>query len=100
MSETRENSKHIAKALSDEPLFVLMGRDEHAPKVIIEWIKESLSSQPSDKLHDALDQAINMAIAHKGIIEKKKQAEREFRRVRTGDFGPVKINEEPDDLPF
>jgi hypothetical protein len=86
MSETRENSKHIAKALSDEPLFVLMGRDPHAPKVIIEWIKESLTSQPLEKLQDALAQAVAMATAHSEIIEKKRQADKEFRTVSPQDF--------------
>lgn len=50
----------IKKALDNERLFVLMTRDEVAPEVVVEWIKLSLRQQPPEKLHEALDCAIEM----------------------------------------
>lgn len=50
----------IQKAFPDERLFVLMARDPHAPQVVIEWIKQSIGTQPPEKLHEALDAAIEM----------------------------------------
>jgi len=51
----------IQKAFDDERLFVLMTRDETAPLVVVEWIKNNILRQPSEKLHEALDCAIEMA---------------------------------------
>jgi len=51
----------IAKALDTERLFVLMARDPVAPETVIDWIGRSLRNQPPEKLHEALDAAIEMA---------------------------------------
>jgi len=56
----KSKDKCIANAEEDEMLFVLMARDIYAPEVIIEWIKMSLRGQPKEKLHEALDCAIEM----------------------------------------
>jgi hypothetical protein len=58
----KKDDKCIQKAFDDERLFVLMSRDHTAPKVVIEWIKENISRQPPEKLHEALDCAIEMAL--------------------------------------
>lgn len=51
----------IKNAHDDEMLFVLMARDIYAPETIIEWIKNSLrAGHPPEKLHEALDCAIEM----------------------------------------
>lgn len=50
----------IRKAFPDERLFVLMARDHTAPGVICEWIKRNLGNQPPEKLHEALDCALEM----------------------------------------
>lgn len=72
----KSDDQHLQKAFPEETLFVLMARDAAAPKTIVEWIKESLTSQPEGKLHEALDTAIKMA-KQQAEIEKKKQAEKE-----------------------
>ena len=51
----------IGKAFDDERLFVLMTRDPFAPQTVVEWIKLSLTTQPPEKLHEALDCAIEMS---------------------------------------
>ena len=56
----KDIDKCIKNAEPDEMLFVLMARDIYAPEVIIEWIKMSLRGQPKEKLHEALDCAIEM----------------------------------------
>jgi hypothetical protein len=61
----------IQKAFDDERLFVLMARDKHAPAAVIEWIKLSLGSQPPDKLHEALDAAIEMNNERMNINSRK-----------------------------
>jgi hypothetical protein len=80
--ETKQKSKHLQKALSEEPIFVLMARDPQAPRTIVEWIKNSLLSQPPEKLQDALNIAINMAKENEKIrieVEKKNKEDRTFR---------------------
>lgn len=61
----------IKKAYDDERLFVLMARDPVAPQVVIEWIKQSIGSQPPEKLHEALDAAIEMQAAGRHFRDKK-----------------------------
>jgi hypothetical protein len=56
----KKSDKCLEKAFDDERLFVLMARDKAAPATVIEWIKQSLGSQPQEKLHEALDAAIEM----------------------------------------
>lgn len=51
----------IQKALDTERLFVLMARDPSAPETVVDWIGRSLKQQPPEKLHEALDCAIEMA---------------------------------------
>lgn len=79
--ETKSNSKHLANALPDEALFVLMARDTAAPRTIVEWIKESILTQPADKLHSALDVAIQMAEDNeraRQAAELRKEANKKF----------------------
>jgi len=63
----------IKNAFPDERLFVLMARDRTAPYVVIEWIKQSLNSQPPAKLHEALDAAIEMIKTQPVIDIRKRQ---------------------------
>lgn len=56
----KKTDKYINKAFDEERLFVLMARDTTAPMAICEWIKFNLATQPPDKLHEALDAAIEM----------------------------------------
>jgi hypothetical protein len=82
MSETKTENTCIQKALPDEALFVLMTRDAVAPRVIVEWIKESILTQPADKLHKALDCAITMAQEQEKIrlaAERRKEENRKFK---------------------
>jgi hypothetical protein len=84
---TKDQDKHIQKALPDETLFVLMTRDAVAPRVVVEWIKESILTQPAEKLHEALDCAIKMAQEQEDIrlaAEQKKKSEKVFKT--TEDF--------------
>jgi len=57
----KKNDPCLTKAFDDERLFILMTRDETAPTVVVEWIKLNLWAQPPEKLHEALDCAIEMA---------------------------------------
>lgn len=57
----KSDDKCIQKAYNDERLFVLMTRDPSAPGVVVEWIKRNIDVQPPEKLHEALDCAIEMA---------------------------------------
>lgn len=63
----------IIKAFEDERLFVLMARDLSAPLVVVDWIKYSLSTQPPDKLHEALDAAIEMNRRFKEFNQRKEE---------------------------
>ena len=63
----------IKKAYDDERLFVLMARDWAAPFVIIDWIRNSIGSQPREKLHEALDCAIEMIETRPAILERIKE---------------------------
>lgn len=65
----------IQKAYDDERLFVLMARDQAAPEVVIEWIKHSIGTQPAEKLHEALDAAIEMWGTQRHFRDKKAQEE-------------------------
>jgi len=56
----KATDKCIANARQDERLFVLMARDITAPSVVVEWIKQNLGVQPPEKLHEALDVAMEM----------------------------------------
>lgn len=59
---TKQHDRCLEKAHPSEPLFILMARDPFAPQSVVEWIKLSLTTQPINKLHEALDQAILMAM--------------------------------------
>lgn len=69
----------IKKAYDDERLFVLMARDPAAPAVVIEWIKQSIGSQPAVKLHEALDAAIEMHAIGRAIRDRKAQEEMDVK---------------------
>lgn len=56
----KKDDECIKKAYDDERIFVLMARDPAAPTTIMQWISRSLGSQPPEKLHEALDCAIEM----------------------------------------
>lgn len=51
-----------AKALPDEPIFVLLGRDKHAPKTVETWVgmRQGLDSSPDAKGAEALAVATAM----------------------------------------
>ncbi len=63
----------LSKAFEDEPIFVLLARDSSAPKVICEWIKENLTTQPKSKLIEALESAIKMAQTGHVFVERKNE---------------------------
>lgn len=65
----------IKKAFDNERLFVLMTRDPSASRVVVEWIKENISFQTKEKLHEALDCAIEMATLQKHFWDMKVQKE-------------------------
>ncbi len=81
--ETKTDNSCLQKALPDEPLFVLMTRDDVAPRVIVEWIKESILTQPADKLHKALDCAIHMATEHEKVRQAAEMRKEENRKFKT-----------------
>lgn len=53
----KHNDKHLEKAFENEPIFVLLARDPVASKVIMEWVKLSLRTQPASKLNQAVNWA-------------------------------------------
>ena len=61
----------MKKAFDDEMLFVLMGRDATAPKVVLEWIKENLFTQPEDKLREAFECALKMKNTQADLYQRK-----------------------------
>jgi len=61
----------LQKALPEERLFVLMTRDQTAPQTVIEWIKLNIGNQPSSKLHEALDCALEMHFRNEEMKFKK-----------------------------
>jgi hypothetical protein len=80
--ENKNNNPILTKALPDESIFVLLARDSAAPATIIEWIKNSLLTQPEEKLHKALSTAITMAHEQENVrqaVEKKKVNDRQFK---------------------
>lgn len=50
----------LQKAYDDEKLFVLMARDDKAPRTILHWISESFYDQPDAKLREAFECALEM----------------------------------------
>jgi hypothetical protein len=85
----------IKKAFYDEMLFVLMTRDATAPKTVVEWIKMNIGVQPKEKLHEALDAAIEM---HERCMEMnvRKNAEianEAIKRSLDGKSGPEYISQ-------
>jgi hypothetical protein len=71
----KNNDPCIKKAFDDERLFVLMARDAAAPYAIMQWISRSLKTQPPEKLHEALDCALEM-LKTSGLINNRKAAEK------------------------
>ncbi|MCE7997067.1 MAG: hypothetical protein HEP71_34225 [Roseivirga sp.] len=67
----KKNDKCIEKAYEDERLFVLMARDGSSPTVIGEWIKQNITTQPREKLIEALDCAIDMSQRQSEFFERK-----------------------------
>lgn len=67
----KNNDPCIKMAFDDERLFVLMTRDLTAPGVVVEWIKANVGIQPANKLHEALDCAIEMYHNQKDINDRK-----------------------------
>jgi hypothetical protein len=57
----KANDPCLEKAFDDERLFVLMTRDNSAPELVIEWIKQNLHNQPKEKLLEAFNCALEMA---------------------------------------
>lgn len=50
----------LIKAAADEPIFVLRGQDQSAPKVILHWIANNFETCPDDKLREAFEHALKM----------------------------------------
>jgi len=71
----KHDDKCIQRAFNDEKLFVLMTRDPSAARLVIEWIKENLTTQPREKLLEALDCALEMANRCNEFIERKTTAD-------------------------
>jgi hypothetical protein len=72
----KKDDRCLAKAYDDEMLFVLMARDATAPEVVVEWIKQSIRTQPREKLMEALECALCMVNSNKpirGRIERDKK---------------------------
>lgn len=86
MTTTKSTSPHIAKALSDESIFPLLGRDETAPEVVLEWIRLNIRRQPREKLLSAFNSALDMVEAHEEIAAKATQMKKDFRAVTAEDF--------------
>jgi hypothetical protein len=82
MAKLSEN-KHLQKAFSDEESFLLLARDAAAPQTIVDWIKNSIFTQPADKLHAALDAAIKMADTQPDVVARKEAEAKKDREFRT-----------------
>lgn len=80
---TKQTSKALRNALPEEIIFTLLSRDEQAPKVICEWIKESIYTQSADKLREALEVALAMADQCNEIKEKKRAIDEKDRKFTT-----------------
>ncbi len=65
MKKNLELSDHpkswMNKALDDELIFVLLARDYSAPSVIMEWVRLNYTTQPIEKLIDAIEMARDMS---------------------------------------
>ena len=79
---TKQNDRHLEKAEPGEQLFVLLARDGSAPQVIVEWIKQNLSTQPPDKLREALDCAITMQQTHINHVGKVGASENAIVQIK------------------
>lgn len=62
MIHTKNTSRCLQIAKEDEPIFVLLARDETAQEVIVKWVAMNLSKQPFGKLYDALQVAEHMQV--------------------------------------
>jgi hypothetical protein len=71
----KNNDPCLKKAYEDEGLFILMTRDSTSPQVVVEWIKLNILTQPPEKLHEALDCAVEMAKNQKYFHDKKVREE-------------------------
>lgn len=67
----KKDDKCLQKAFDDERLFVLMTRDITSSHVVVEWIKLNIGVQPPEKLHEALDCAIEMFTNAEKFIQRK-----------------------------
>lgn len=63
----------IKKAYPDERLFVLMARDPAAAKVVLYWIVRSFETQPTEKLREAFECAIEMRDNVKKFYDRKEE---------------------------
>jgi hypothetical protein len=72
----------IQNAFDNEMLFVLMARDVTAPAVVVDWIGRNIGKQPAEKLHHALDAAIEMYNRQPEFSYRKEKA-RDHNKLRT-----------------
>lgn len=88
----KQNDKIAQKALANEEVFTLLARDSAAAPTIVEWIKQSLTTQSADKLHGALDVAIKMATEQEKVKAEVLRKKNEDRNIYGGN-GKIKVVE-------
>jgi len=64
------NDPCLVKAYDDEPIFVLLARDLHAPATILHWAGLSILGQPKAKIQEAVSWAIKMNETRMSIMAK------------------------------
>lgn len=57
---TRDEICFNKAIVRDDETFTLVGQDKTSPSVICEWIKQNIETATTEKLQDALNQAIEM----------------------------------------
>lgn len=61
---SKHNSKCLANAADDEPVFVLRGQDVSSPNVVMEWISLNINTAPPEKLREAFECVLEMQRYH------------------------------------
>lgn len=77
------NDPCLEKAFEDERIFVLMTRDVHAPKAVLEWIRLSFFTQPDEKLREAFECALEMKNRFTEITERRARKAMDEKKQRT-----------------
>ena len=82
-NNTKADSPALRKAFTDEKIFPLLSRDKTAPAVICSWIKANIKTQPAEKLHEALDLAIQMSNEYAEVNNRKTREQLQDRVFKT-----------------